>query len=269
MKSINDSLVAYFDDVERYALKISPTFNAEDIHKYRTATKKLRTMLRWHPVGDDIISKSFKKSYHISGDLRNAQLLLISVGTQGLKLPGFLLWLATSIGRLEHEWIHDFRKSSLRKLRRKLVSLNDQHPSAQELQGFFENKINEVREILRQASPPDEVLHDIRKMTKDMLYLRQWCRKNWPEGWKATKSYPVTQLKKLAELAGNYNDRSTWLTIVSEYLRDERNPVYKRAALSMQKKDEKEKLLYKKELISHLVQFSGKFKEPSNAAVGN
>ena len=175
-KSINGSLVDYFEDVERYALKISPLFNAEDIHKYRTATKKLRTMLRWHPVGGNVMSRDFKKSYHISGDLRNAQLLLISVGTQGLKLPGFMLWLATSIGNLQHEWNQHFRKNTLKKLRQKFVSLDNQQPAVAELVSFFENKIGEVKEILRQASPPDEVLHEIRKMMKDMLYLRQWCR---------------------------------------------------------------------------------------------
>jgi CHAD domain-containing protein len=256
---LGKAMDSYLKEMEKHARKISRGFDVEEIHHFRTATKKLRSLLRLQDVGKKVFPKRFMDSYHFSGDLRNAQLLLISLNESTTRLPNFLLWLATYIGEREQGWKKNYSDKLIPRLKQSLNNKKLPPLKVKHLQGFFDSHIARVEKIIHNPAPSDDALHDIRKLMKDLLYLRQWSKKYWPEGWAGTKKFTLSRLKKLADVAGSYNDLRTGQDLLAEYLEQETDPKAIKAAILFQKKQAKQSVDNKQDLVTALQKFSGKF----------
>src|SRR5205085_4609507 len=123
----------YGKSVEKHSKKRSPSFRAGAIHRFRTASKKLRSLLRWQNIEKEVLPGSFRKLYHICGDLRNAQLFLISLSNDKFKAQDLLLWLATYIGDRQQEWKELYREKVFRQLRQRLSGATLQKPGGNAL----------------------------------------------------------------------------------------------------------------------------------------
>lgn len=254
-RQMHHSIQQYGRSVEKHSKKISPFFHAAAIHRFRTASKKLRSLLRWQNIEKEILPGSFRKLYHECGDLRNAQLFLISLSNEKIKAQDLLLWLATYIGNRQQEWKELYREKVFRRLRQKLSKSSLQKPGGNELRSFFQESTNKLRAIIALPSPSDDMLHDVRKMVKDMQYIKQWCMKEWTAGNNAIKKISILQLKKLSQLAGDYNDKRTGIALIATYLEHEKNTEAIKAARRIQQREKQEKAKMKKQLIRSLLRF--------------
>lgn len=164
-------------------------------------------------------------------------------------------WLATAIDKEERGWKEIYREKTLLKLRKKLSKVELRKPGTKSLQFFFTKRMHKVQGIVALPSATDDMLHEVRKMLKDMLYIRQWCKKNWPAGFNVTAKFSLPQLEKLVDLAGNYNDNRTAMLLIDGYLKEEKSDREIKAARSVQKKQARQKVILKKQLLVSLIQF--------------
>lgn len=251
-----NSVDNYVDELEKYSGKVGIHYDEEDIHRFRTTAKKMRSLLRWQEVKPKKLPGSFMKIYHISGDLRNLQLLLVNYNEQKIILPRFMLWLATSIGRLQQDWKSHYQKAIMKKLRHHLHPAELAGLSGIKLEAFFGERMALLKQMQQLPNPPDEQLHEIRKIIKDLYYTRQWCKKNWTPGFTATSKFKIQQLDKLSDLAGDYNDRSMGLLILADYLREEKDSKAGKAARRVQATLTRQKKSLKRELVRAVKNFS-------------
>ena len=147
----------------------------------------------------------------------------------------------------------------MKQIEHTLAASDKVRPSIQQLRGFFASHINEVHAIVSSVSPADEALHTTRKRIKDLVYARQWCKEAWPEGWNATKKYSLLSLKKLADVAGDYNDARVGMDLLALYLEQEEGITHIRAARRFEVKQRKDIANSKKQLIDALQKYSGRF----------
>src|SRR5688572_25930544 len=162
-KDSHDTIEYYLQELKDCAGTISPKFKMEDIHHFRTTTKKLRSLLRLHGFDNKRLPKKFVHLYHIAGDLRNAQVLLVKLTKKGARLPGMFLWLATYIAKRERQWKKHRPAHEVKQIEHTLAASDKTRPSIQQLRGFFANRIKEVHAIVSSVSPADEALHTTRK----------------------------------------------------------------------------------------------------------
>jgi CHAD domain-containing protein len=249
----------YLHKLKESAGKISPKFNMEDIHHFRTTTKKMRSLLRLNGFENKRLPKKFLNLYHIAGELRNAQVLLVKLAKEGARLPGMFLWLATYIGKRERQWKKHRSAREMEQIDHTIAAADTARPSIQQLRTFFSNHIKEVYAIVSSASPTDEALHTTRKRIKDLVYVRQWCKDAWPEGWNATKKYSLLSLKKLGDVAGDYNDARVGMDLLALYLEQEEAIKHIKAAGRFEVRQRKDIANNKKILIDALQQYSSRF----------
>lgn len=254
-KVLLNSILDFTTQLEKLAAKIAGEFDVEDIHHFRTTAKKLRSLLRWQKQHKNTLPSSFVKDYHITGELRNMQLLLIRFNEEKIVLPHFMVWITNEIARLQRDWIRNKKKKSLKKLSRKLLGLKWSRLSRTSLETFFQEKMDALHIILQLPEPPDDQLHEIRKIIKDIYYTRQWCKKHWKAGWEASAKFSLAPLDKLSDQAGNYNDESTGLLLLTHYLRDEKDRKALKAAAAVRQKLEREKQDSRIKLIDSIRHF--------------
>ncbi|MCW3091290.1 MAG: hypothetical protein JWP81_2359 [Ferruginibacter sp.] len=254
-RRIRDSILKYGKSLKKLGSRISPGFDAGDVHAFRTTAKKIKALLHWQKIPKNSPGDSFVKLYHISGDLRNAQLVLINFKESRRQHDGFILWLANYIGQREQEFKEADHKKSFQKLYKKLSKLQVPGSGVKFLRTFFIHTILQLEATVLMPNPTDEELHDLRKNIKDLQYVKQWCKKNWVAGDKATRQISLLHLEKLSDLAGNYNDRRVALSLLTEYLEQEKNEQARKIALPMQKRMERQKANLKTALLKSFSSF--------------
>ena len=263
-ENAHDVIDGYLQDLKLYAGKISPKFNMEDVHQFRTTTKKLRSLLRLHGFEKKILPKNFLHLYHIAGELRNAQVLLVEFADHGTRLPGMYLWLATYIAGKQQQWKKHHPNRDVKQVKQKIAAVNLVRPSIQELRSFFNDRLQEVHAIVSCAAPEDEALHTARKRIKDLVYVKQWCKDAWPVGWNATRQVSLISLKKLSDVAGDFNDRRVGMDLLALHLEQEEALKQKRAARRFEVSQRKDTANTKKELIDALQKYSARFAQPKD-----
>ena len=259
--NLDHTINSYFDELKNYANKISPGFDIEHIHHFRTNTKKLRSILRLHGYNNKLLSRKFLKLYHIAGDLRNAQLLLYDLAEEAARLPLFFLWLATYIGNKQEAWNKHYSEAIFTHVAGKLSGLNGKECSLDDLRAFFRAYLGEVSSIVADADPEAEKLHTTRKRIKDMVYVRHWCKDSWLPGWNATRRFSLLSLKKLADVAGSYNDRRTSLDLLTAYLEQEDHVKAIKAGKIVVRNRRKAAQKTKAELIASVRGFAARFNQ--------
>lgn len=199
------------------AAQITLHYDMDNIHSFRTTVKKMRALLRWLSPVKKTLPSSFKKIYHISGELRNAQVLLQHTATAKEELTGFRNWLTANITRLEEQWYKAWDKAIIRHLHKRIGAIKNKKGNRQRLRRFCKKRVDRINSILYLPSPPDESLHDARKMLKDMQYLYEWSEKKGIDNDKPA----LDVLKRIGHQAGDFNDQRIALVELKAYLEKE------------------------------------------------
>lgn len=202
---------------------IAPEFEEENIHNFRVATKKLRAMLRLVEAAqkdvDAKLPKKFRKLYRLSGNIRDAQLLIKRGGKAEPVVPEYIEWLEQQKAAAQKNFREFYDSAIIVKIEKRLKKIEPQALSVAVLKDFFTDHMADVERILRKDPLDEEDLHDIRKKVKDLQHVAQIAGELWPEGLEAAGiSGMLENLERLAELAGDFNDRHNALVSIEAFL---------------------------------------------------
>ena len=195
MKS--DEIINAFDirfkKVKKHFNKLFEDFEIEEIHGFRLEMKKLRAFVRL--INTNIpeekkikIGGKIKSFYNTTGNIRNLQLHQQRVShicdDMLLEKPVLymqLLYNEESMLKKRAEQIAD--KTLYSHFRKKIIDLVPDKFNTESVQAFVIQKQHALLELIFLLDYSDEVLHEIRKVLKDLLY-----------DWKYISSYVPSAL---------------------------------------------------------------------------
>jgi CHAD domain-containing protein len=198
----------------------SRQFFPEQIHRFRVEAKKLRAVLRFLADEPEYrLPKPFRKLYTQAGAIRDCQVQLqaISMDKQH-SLPGFVIWLAYGMADAGKAWKAKKVDTGIDALQQITSEFAEGRVEEVRLWQYFEVYTSWLREFAG-GNMSDERLHEIRKHTKDMLYIFSFCREVLPDA-QEERSIAEHQLQRLAEIAGAYNDKTNLLRTAARYQED-------------------------------------------------
>lgn len=202
---------------------IAPAFEEENIHNFRVATKKLRAMLRLVELGQGDVKaklpKKFRKLYSLSGDIRDAQLLIKRAAKADPAVPEYVQWLEAQKADAQKNFREVYDSAIIVKIEKRLKKIEPQALSMAVLKDFFTGHLADVDHILHKKPLEEEDLHDIRKKLKDLQHVARIAEEFWPEGLEAAGiSQNLQSLEELTERAGDFNDRHNALVSIEAFL---------------------------------------------------
>jgi CHAD domain-containing protein len=253
-KIFYSSIIALSKKLLKYSSHTGDEFDQEIIHSLRTSFKKLRALLRWQQV-DKKILVSFKKIYAAAGQLRNIQVvqeILPEEHTTGI----FTNWLSARLVKSQDEWNKVYERKTGIQFFEKLekVKLNPRtHRS------FFSKKIKEINKILSIDPVPDVLLHEVRKLCKDMQYVLEYVAKKENFPGSRLIHMPVKKLITITRKIGEYNDKRMLVSLLTACASQLKEPDLKREIRTILDKQRQEKELQKKKLLSLLTHSFNKF----------
>lgn len=199
-------------------LDISPAFDKECIHEFRTSVKKLRALIRFinTVTGTDVdFPEKFRHAYHISGAIRDRQLMKDHI-TDTWKLPLVIFHrsLENSLNQLKAAWESHLDFDLIKQLPENLSDQvqNGLHPK--DLREAYDKQMEHTNEL--DANISDKDLHEERKVLKDLLYNLKMAKKDWP---KAAEAMPDLEdkLDNICDLIGDYNDSRNTIKELSTF----------------------------------------------------
>jgi CHAD domain-containing protein len=236
----------------RQTVSTSTFFDADDVHSFRTHVKKLRAFLRWLGRDKKKLPASFQEIYHISGELRDIQVLMNSLEQSKEAPSAFVAWLKDNAGRLRQLWDDTYHPRIIRRLEQQLQHPPMKKPTAGRLKSFFNNGVEEIEAVVYLPAPDDEELHDMRKRLKEMYYVYDWGKGHDY----APQNDPTPELlQKLGDDCGDFNDRRVALLLLHAYIQQEKDDAAHRAALELKHRWEEERLAHKAKLLHTLRDF--------------
>jgi CHAD domain-containing protein len=181
----------------------------DGIHDFRVTVKKLRAFLRLLQSAHEGpgLTKQFKRTYRITGAIRDTQLELEQVQQLHIVLPGYTSHLEQVISQQRIAWDNNHPERSIKRLKRKLLQAGYGDFANDALYHFLYEKTKTVGRILSRPSVSDDQLHEVRKQIKDAVYATELCAKKWKAAWKKAGEPDAGELKKMGEKIGEYNDR--------------------------------------------------------------
>lgn len=216
------------EKISRLAATIAPDFNADTLHDFRVAVKKLRSFMRL--VNSDKkqpqlkLPKKFKQLYDIAGIIRDTQLQQKKIATWEYDLPTYRQHLIAILETNIKQWNDRYITHIADKLQEKLTDHKFVSLSVKAFTVFFNQWMAEIHKLC-DGIPNDDNLHSIRKHIKDLLYNTAIVEKKWPKAYKQLEPFPLPALDILADMIGDYNDerlmREHLLTFNSEHLTKE------------------------------------------------
>lgn len=213
--NIHRSVRRFGANILHYSGQVSPRFEMECIHDLRTSVKKLRALLRWAGKGQDKkLTGGSKCLYSIAGEIRNTQVLFGHLDERGIRPAGLVAWMGLHLALLEGRWLYIYRPSTLKRLLKKVKRSRFKEVDEAELDEWLTEKQGEVRMLLIDPTLPDEQLHEVRKIYKDMQYVLEWHDKREASGDRRKR---LEVIKKIGALAGDFNDRRIGLSLLYAY----------------------------------------------------
>ena len=241
---------------------VAENFDMEAIHQFRIAYKKLRAFLRMisqdYETADEIkISKKLKKSYNISGSIRDLQLQqrILEATKQELKKPqAYISLLQKEIEKLQPELSEIFLEKPVTESKKKTdASIPDKF----ELNGFsnfVQKKWEAIYAIIASRHFSDDNIHAIRKSLKDLFYNLKIYEGVEHEllSLSIWKGKDEQYFNKLLDELGSFQDKCTAIALLKSYWLNSLN-IYNRELLERIKKGwVEDKVRMKKLLVKEL-----------------
>ncbi len=216
-----------FTKINKLFPEIIAGFGIEAIHEFRTEIKKLRAFLRLLNVeiNDDRlkIPKPIKLFYGYTGTIRNLQLQIKSMDAYKEHPQYMVIKIYVEyLGKIIEKWkrrVIDFNYST-RDFCSDETRLEKRLPLKLRISSgkkFMENKMNEFSILLLEL-PGEEILHDIRKILKDILY--NWKFIKWHKELLPSFLSKRKEIKVFTELMGEYLDKHTGVNLLETYCKD-------------------------------------------------
>jgi CHAD domain-containing protein len=200
------------NELSRLGKKIGKDFDKDTIHDFRVAAKTLRSflrLLRLHIHEPKLaMSKKFKRLYHITGAIRDAQLELEKIAEKQTYLPKYTGKLHKMINQQQREWQKHYAEDILEKLRTKLLAFKYDKIHIPVLEDFIKSRMQYIADLSKTNEPTESHIHSGRKRAKDILYVSKLTKKKWKEAQQQFQQTPLEQLNSIADEIGNYHDES-------------------------------------------------------------
>jgi len=156
-------------------------FSENDIRLFRVKVKKLQACLQMLNVGIDHkdtlkVPRRILKYYEVSGVIRSLQIQQLHIHQtlerEERKLPETYLNLISSQLLNQLEMASKFRggQSAFQKEGEKLLILLPAKISPKSIERFVRSEINTLKKLLSPVFPPDQSIHEMRKLLKGLLY---------------------------------------------------------------------------------------------------
>ena len=208
---IRELLQAKTKKIEKLYREVSPFYEVEVIHRFRTSTKQLRAFIRLlneESKGRKFsLSNKFKHGYQIAGRIRDIQLLQVKIVDEWkVSVPVFYDYLTQNLLQLKTAWEVHFHANAKKKILKGKNANIEIGMSDEQFRNLFVEGIDDVKKLAESLT--DEGLHEVRKRIKDMLYNLRMAKKEWGRGIESLQDLPLNELEELARLLGDFNDSS-------------------------------------------------------------
>jgi CHAD domain-containing protein len=211
-------------NLQQHKAQLRFGLNAEANHDFRVEIKKLRAFLRLLQQTQACppelhLPRSFHQFYKAVGDVRSLQLQRVWVQSicKELACPeptGYMAVLASSEKKARKQVREKAKEISVPWLHQQLVKALPATLRKRDAENFVQQKRTQLAGYLAAASVTDAVLHDIRKLLKDLLYVWPWI-----DGVMAEAFPPLFLTKanclRLAERLGSYQDCCVSISLFS------------------------------------------------------
>ena len=216
-KKIRNVIVKKIDNIKYLCDDIRTGFEQDDIHKFRTTVKALRSFLRLQQMNTGTrmkVTRKFKRLYNIAGEIREAQLELEFLKDIQASIPHYTNHLHQIIWQSKQEWVKTDVKKVMHKLQEKLTGYTYTTLKPETVLAFFNDRMAPINTLVAKEHPASSEIHNARKNIKDILYISKIADKEWKTVSNQAEDLPVAKLDKLATKIGEYNDER----IISEHL---------------------------------------------------
>lgn len=132
-------------------------------------------------------------------------------------MPEYLELLHGNVNHYQQEWRNHYSGKIAHKLEHKLTDYDYGHLPPAILNDFIKKAISSLHDITRAPHLPNDDIHSIRKIMKDMLYISAFTRKEWPHAYDYIKSVSAEKLEYLTDIIGKFNDERLSLGQMAEF----------------------------------------------------
>lgn len=199
-------------------------FAAEANHDFRVEVKKLRAFLRLlrfsQPQAEGLhLPKPFHQFYQAVGDVRSMQIQKQWVEEvckeMACSVPAGYMEVLT---RREKEAIKSVREKakeiSLPAIHHQLVKAVHGTWHKKDAEAFVQKKREKLVAYLASVTLTDEVLHNVRKLIKDLLYVWPWIEVEMAEAF-PSRYFTKEACLSLADKLGSFQDSCTVIALFS------------------------------------------------------
>jgi CHAD domain-containing protein len=244
-KKLHKTLRSYGKRLSQLGDRVQTGFEGDCIHDLRTTVKKTKALMQCLAKRERKLSPSFRKLYRLSGELRDAQVLLDQVRVLPERPLELVEWLEARLSGLKHEWTLMYDRKVVRRQGKKLRDKQFHKASFDRLDSYLSKASAYLGSVMEHKPVPDQSIHEARKTLKAMQYVIEWYEGTHPA---------LETIRKIGREAGAFNDTCNGVTLLNACMRDMHDAVN---PLTINLKDdwEREKLMQKKKVIRALHQF--------------
>ena len=253
-------------EVKKLGKKVDNNFEKDTLHEFRVAVKSLRSFLRLLRMDKEQVPKmpgKFKRLYHITGAIRDAQLELDHIAAGKTSLPVYTDKLRNDISRQKAEWGKHYSDKVFRKMKKRLAGYEYDTLSPDALAAFHNMKVAGVKKLGKSGTATNAEVHSIRKQVKDILYTTKLAQKKWKPALAQMPPVPVDELDQIATMIGGYNDERIQLEHLSSFHSPDTELAELLAINKIVKKEEIKLTNGKKHLLNVVNKFARKRKTTS------
>ena len=249
-------------EIKKLGEKVDGDFESGALHEFRVAVKSLRSFLRLLRTTQDEqapkIPGKFKRLYHITGAIRDAQLELDHLTANKTSLPVYTDKLKNDISRQKAEWEKHYSDKVFRKMEKRLVGYEYETVSPDSLAAFHHMKVAGIKKLGKPASATNAQVHSIRKYVKDMLYTTRLAQKKWKTALEQMPPVPMDELDSIATMIGDYNDERIQFEHLSSFSSPQTEPAEVSAIKKIVKKEDTKLKADKKQILEVVNKFGRK-----------
>jgi hypothetical protein len=156
----------YYHRLDKKSRQMSPAYDPEIIHKFRTNYKQLKAFL--HMIHVSGIPGKLKDFYHLLGTLRDLQLQDQYTKRDARHLPTYRKIIHKQAEQSKSQLDEFLAKKPVRKAGKKTLAAVKSGFSHKTYRRYLKNKTADMQQLLQPATYSDTDLHTIRKLFKEL-----------------------------------------------------------------------------------------------------
>jgi len=251
-------------EIKKLGKKVDGDFEKDALHEFRVAVKSLRSFLRLLRMAQDEnapkMPGKFKRLYHITGAIRDAQLELDQLAASKTSLPVYTDKLKNDISRQKAEWERHYSNKVFRKMKKRLAGYEYDTLSPDALAAFHNMKVAGVKKLGKAIPATNAHVHTMRKHVKDILYTTKLAQKKWKPALQQMPAIPVDELDQIAAMIGGYNDERIQFEHLSSFHSPDTELPELLAINKIVKKEDAKLASGKKQIVEVVNKFARKIK---------